>query len=196
MECETCKYHSIKPFYHYFVPPFTKTWISLEFLLTTLYAYYGVYFMLVTTNCELIIYDKENGNQANLVISQNQTKYVKVSLDMIYTYRLVDTSSTYISLLKHLLGWITFCQHISRNMDLAGHTVKFWNSDCNSESLEIESRWYMDHHMGSLVVNLILGSDHQNGCIKGYRQDMKIPFSDPWSAHQIDHMICGMYLGR
>jgi hypothetical protein len=25
MECETCKYHSIEPFYHYFVCPFTNT---------------------------------------------------------------------------------------------------------------------------------------------------------------------------
>jgi len=39
--------------------------------------------------------------------------------------------------------------------------------------------------MGSLVVNLILGLYHRNGCIKGYRPDMKIPSSDPESAHQI-----------
>src|ERR1700729_3952630 len=25
MECETCKYYSVKPFYHYFVCPFTNT---------------------------------------------------------------------------------------------------------------------------------------------------------------------------
>jgi hypothetical protein len=38
---------------------------------------------------------------------------------------------------------------------------------------------------GLTLVNLILGLEHWNGCIKGHRADMKIPSSDPESAHQI-----------
>ena len=39
--------------------------------------------------------------------------------------------------------------------------------------------------MGSPLVNLILGLEHQNGCIKGHRQDVRMPSSYPESAHQL-----------
>jgi hypothetical protein len=44
---------------------------------------------------------------------------------------------------------------------------------------------YVSSHMGSPFINLILGLEYQNGCIKGYRPDMKIPSSDHESADQI-----------
>jgi len=44
---------------------------------------------------------------------------------------------------------------------------------------------YESSHRGSLLVNLILGLEHQNGCIEGYRPDIRMPSSYPESAHQI-----------
>jgi len=44
---------------------------------------------------------------------------------------------------------------------------------------------YGSSHMSSLFVNLILGLEDRNGFIKGYKPDIKIPFSAFDSTHQI-----------
>ncbi len=136
-------------------------------------------------------YNKENGELSSIwLYHNNQTKICQSLIwNMIHTYR----SSGYqqhlhICWLEHLL-WLN---HVLptiffRNMDLVGHTgkiLKFWLQILNP--LEIWAQMiYGSSHTGSLVVNLILGLYHRNGCIKGYRPDMKIPSSDPESAHQI-----------
>jgi len=174
--------------------PSPKLWISLEFLLIhTLYILWSVLHACATRLLMWCIYDKENGEPSSIWLYHNNQTKICQSLfwNMIYTYRTSGYQQySHILWLKHLL-WLN---HILptlffRNMDLAGHTVeilKFWLQILNLLEIWVQMI-YGSSHMGSLVVNLILGSDHQNGCIKGYRPDMKIPSSDPGSAHQIDH---------
>ncbi len=128
-------------------------------------------------------YDKENGEPSSIWLYHNNQTKICQSLfwNMIYTHRTSGYQQyLHILQLEHLL-WLNHVlpSLFFRNMDLAGHTMIL-------NLLEIWAQMiYGSSHMGSLVVNLILGSDHQNGCIKGYRPDMKIPSSDPESAHQI-----------
>jgi len=121
---------------------------------------------------------------------KNQTRICQsLFWNMIHTYR----NSGYQQCLHlhwlELLLWLNqvLLTLFFRNVALAGHTdkvLKFWQQILNL--LEIWAQMiYGPSHVGSLWVNLILGLEHQNGCIKGYRPDMKIPSSDPESAHQI-----------
>jgi len=135
--------------------------------------------------------NKENG-ELNLIwlYHNNQTEICQTLFwNMIHTYR-TSGYQQYIHFcwLEHLL-WLNqvLPTLFFRNMALAGHTgniLKIWPQILNL--LEIWAQIvYRSSHMGTLLVNLILGLDYRNGCIKGYRPDMKIPSSDPESAHQI-----------
>jgi hypothetical protein len=83
--------------------------------------------------------------------------------------------------------------------------LKFW--------LQIQNRleiWalmiYRSSHVGSLIVNHILGLEHWYSCCKGYRSDMWISSSDLESTHKIGpddvqirsfgqgHLIISQYL--
>ena len=59
--------------------------------------------------------------------------------------------------------------------------LKFWLQIPNR--LEIWAQMiYRSSHVGSLIVNLILGLEHRNSCSKGYTPDMKIPYLYPQST--------------
>ena len=136
-------------------------------------------------------YNKGNGKKCSIWWYHNSQTRICQSLfwNMICTYR---TSGYQQCPHLHPLELLLWLNHVLltlffRNMALAGHThniLKFWLQILNL--LEIWAQMiYGSSHMGSLLVNLIVGLDHHNGCIKGYRPDMKIPSSDPESAHQI-----------
>ena len=160
-------------------------------MIYTLYILWSVFHACASRLLMWCTYDKENGEKSLIwLYHNNQTKICQsIFWNMIHIYR---TSGYWQYLhfyqLEHLL-WLNqvLPTLFFRNMALAGHTVrilKFWLQILNL--LEIWARMiYGSSHVGSLWVNLILGLEHWNGCIKGYRPDMKIPFSDPDSTHQI-----------
>jgi len=136
-------------------------------------------------------YNKENGEKSLIWLYHNNQTQIWQSLfwHMIYTYR-TSGYQQYLHLyrLEHLL-WLNqvLPTLFFRNMALAGHMgkiLKFWLQILNL--LEIWAQMiYGSSHMSSPLVNLILGLEHRNGCIKGYRPDMKMPSSNPESTHQI-----------
>ena len=113
-----------------------------------------------------------------------------VSFGMLFIHiGLVDTIGTYIFIgLNICYGQIKFCSYcFFRNMHLSDHTGGiwwFWLHIWNP--LEIWSqKTYRPTYVVSLWVNPILGLKYWNIHSKGNRPDMKIPSSDPESAHQI-----------
>ena len=166
-------------------------WISLKlFLIHTLYILWSV-FACASRLLMWCTYNKGNGKKRSIWWYHNNQTRICQSLfwNMIHTYR---TGGCQQCLHLHQLELLLWLNHVLltlffRNMALAGHThniLKFWLQILNL--LEIWAQMiYGSSHVGSLWVNLILGLEHSNGCIQGYRPDMKIPSSDPESAHQI-----------
>jgi len=136
-------------------------------------------------------HNKGNGKKTLIwLYHSNQTKICQsIFWNVIHTYR---TSGYQQYLHSYWLEYLLWPNQVLPtlffwNMAVAGHTGgnwKFWPQIRNL--LEIWAQMiYESSHMGSLLVNLILGLEHQNGCIKGYRPDIRMPSSYPESAHQI-----------
>ena len=165
-------------------------------MIQTLYILWSVFHACATRLLMRCTYDKENSEPSSIwLYHNNQTKICQSLIwNMIHTYR----SSGYqqylhICWLEHLL-WLN---HILptlffRNMALVGHTgkiLKFWLQILNP--LKIWAQMiYGSSHMGSILVNLILGLDHWNGCIKGYRSATKILCADSESPQKLQVLKC------
>ena len=166
--------------------------ISLKFLLIhTVYILWSVFHVCASKLLIGCTYNKENGKNRSIWWYHNNQTRICQSLfwNMIHTYR---TGGCQQCLHLHRLELPLWLNHVwltlfFRNMAFASHTgkvLKFWPQILNL--LEIWAQMmYGSSHVGSLLVNLILGLELWNGCIKGYRPGMKIPSSDPESAHQI-----------
>jgi hypothetical protein len=167
-------------------------WISLQFLLIhTIYILWSVFHVCASRLLMWCTYNKGNGKKSLIWWYHNNQTRICQSLfwNMIHTY---GTSRYQQCLHLHRLELLLWLNQVLmtmffRNMAVTGHTgkfLKFWLQILNL--LEIWAQMiYGSSHVGSLWVNLILGLEYRNCCIKGYRQDMKIPSSDPESAHQI-----------
>jgi len=123
-------------------------------------------------------------------IIATRPKYVKVSFRMLFIHiGLVNTIDTYIFIgLNICYGQIKFCLYcFFRNMHLSAHMGGiwwFWLHIWNLLKIWTQ-KTYRPTYVVSLWVNLILGLEYWNIHSKGNRPDMKIPSSDPPSAHQI-----------
>jgi hypothetical protein len=134
---------------------------------------------------------KWNGKKSLIwLYHSNQTQMCQsVFWNVIHTYRTgVYRQYLHSYRLEHLL-WTNQVLPILffRNMHLPGHTDGiwwFWFHIWNL--LEIwTQKTYRPTYVVSLWVNLILGLEYRNIHSKGDKLDMKIPSSDPPSAHQI-----------
>jgi len=172
--------------------PSSILWISLWFLLIhTLYILWSVFHACASRLLMWCNYNKENGKKCLIGLYHNNQNKICQSIfwNMIHTCRTTGYKQyLHVYWFEHLL-WLNqvLPTLFFRNMALAGHMgkiLKFW-----LQILDLLEIWaqmiYESSHMSSLLVNLILGLEHWNGCIKGYRPDTKIPLSDPDSTHQI-----------
>jgi len=115
IECETCRYYSIKPFYHSFVCPFINTVnFSIIPLIHTLYILWSVFHACASRLLMGCTYNQCNGKKYLIwLYHNNQTKICQSLFGMWFIHKgPVYTSSTYISIGQNICyGWIKFCPH-------------------------------------------------------------------------------------
>jgi hypothetical protein len=172
--------------------PSSILWISLWFLLIhTLYILWSVFQACASILLIGCTYSKWNGKKCLIwLYHNNQTKICKsLFWNVIHAYRNSGYQQyQHLYQLEHLL-WLNqvLLTLFFRNIDLAGHTGEIWWFWCQIQNLlkNWTQEMYRPTYVVSLWVNPILGLEYQNIHSKGDRSDMKIPSSDPESAHQI-----------
>jgi hypothetical protein len=160
-------------------------------LIHTLYILWSVFHACASRLLMGCTYNKWNGKKCLIwLYHNNQTKiYQSLFWNVIHAYRTSEYQQyLHFYRLEHLL-WLNqvLPTLFFRNMDLAGHTGGiwwFWYQILNLLKIWTQET-YRPTYVVPLWVNPILGLEYQNIHSKSDRPDMKMPSSDPESAHQI-----------